>query len=93
MARLIGVSESNMKKELLVEDSTGCIKVIFFQSDTNQVNKGLKKVNLEQTNVYLKIYGTYRVFKDEVALVGVTAMPVTEHNEITNHLLRSFVGQ
>ena len=44
-------------------------------------------------NTYVKVFGTYRLFKDEVVIVGHFIEQVKDHNEVTNHMLRVFAGQ
>lgn len=37
--------------------------------------------------MYVKIFGTIRVFKDEKAIVGISIKKIDKFDEITNHLL------
>lgn len=41
----------------------------------------------------MKVYGTFRVFKEEVVMVGIHVEQVKDHNEIVNHLLRVMAAQ
>lgn len=43
--------------------------------------------------MYVKVYGTIRVFKDEKAIVGTHIKRVDKFDEVTNHLLQVFVAQ
>ena len=66
-------------------------KVIFYQKDGSQVPAPLK--DFEQVeNVYVRIYGEIRVFKDERAIVGHFVKKVEKMDEMTNHLLQVFVA-
>lgn len=42
--------------------------------------------------MYVKVYGTIRVFKEEKAIVGTHIKKVDKMDEITNHLLQVFVA-
>ena len=42
--------------------------------------------------VYVKVYGTIRVFKEEKAIVGTHIKRVDKFDEVTNHLLQVFVA-
>lgn len=40
-----------------------------------------------QRLMYVKVYGTIRVFKEEKAIVGTHIKKVEKFDEVTNHLL------
>ena len=42
--------------------------------------------------MYVKVYGTIRVFKEEKAIVGNHIKKVEKFDEVTNHLLQVFVA-
>lgn len=42
--------------------------------------------------MYVKVYGTIRVFKEEKAIVGTHIKPIEKFDEVTNHLLQVFVA-
>jgi hypothetical protein len=42
--------------------------------------------------MYVKVYGTIRVFKEEKAIVGTHIKRVDKFDEVTNHLLQVFVA-
>ena len=42
--------------------------------------------------MYVKVYGTIRVFKDEKAIVGTHIKKIEKFDEVTNHLLQVFVS-
>ena len=42
--------------------------------------------------MYVKVYGTIRVFKDEKAIVGTHIKKIEKFDEVTNHLLQVFVA-
>jgi hypothetical protein len=42
--------------------------------------------------MYVRVFGTIRVFKEEKAIVGTHIKKVEKHDEITNHLLQVFVA-
>lgn len=42
--------------------------------------------------MYVKVYGSIRVFKEKIAIVGNHITEVKKHDEITNHLLQIFVS-
>ena len=42
--------------------------------------------------MYVKVYGTIRVFKEEKAIVGTHIKKIEKMDEVTNHLLQVFVA-
>lgn len=42
--------------------------------------------------MYVKVYGTIRVFKEEKAIVGTHIKKIDKMDEVTNHLLQVFVA-
>ena len=42
--------------------------------------------------MYVKVYGTIRVFKEEKAIVGTHIKKIDKLDEVTNHLLQVFVA-
>ena len=42
--------------------------------------------------MYVKVYGTIRVFKEEKAIVGTHIKKIEKFDEVTNHLLQVFVA-
>ena len=52
-----------------INDTTASNKVIFYMKGETEVPQALKDFN-QRENVYVKIYGTIRIFKEERAIVG-----------------------
>ena len=46
----------------------------------------------ERENVYVRVYGSIRVFKEERAIVGNNVKEIEKHDEISNHFLQVFVA-
>lgn len=42
--------------------------------------------------MYVKVFGTIRVFKEEKAIVGTHIKKVEKFDELTNHFLQVFVA-
>ncbi len=42
--------------------------------------------------MYVKVFGTIRVFKEEKAIVGTHIKRVDKFDEVTNHMLQVFVS-
>ena len=42
--------------------------------------------------MYVKVYGTIRVFKEEKAIVGTHIKKIDKFVEVSNHLLQVFVA-
>ncbi len=42
--------------------------------------------------MYVKVFGTIRVFKEEKAIVGTHISKIEKFDEVTNHLLQVFVS-
>jgi hypothetical protein len=42
--------------------------------------------------MYVKVYGTIRVFKDEKAIVGTHIKKIEKFDEVSNHLLQVFIA-
>ena len=75
-----------MRTTIDINDSTGTNKVIFFMKGENEVPSALKDFN-QRENIYVRVYGTIRIFKEERAIVGSAITEILKHDEITNHLL------
>ena len=45
-----------------------------------------------RSKMYVKVYGTIRVFKEEKAIVGTHIKKIDKFDEVTNHLLQVFVA-
>jgi hypothetical protein len=80
-----------MRTIFVVDDTTCSNKVIFYQKGENEVPTALKDFNSRE-NIYVRVYGSVRVFKEERAIVGTKIMEITKHDEIPNHFLQVFVG-
>lgn len=52
-----------------------------------------QEVHFYRNILYVKVYGTIRVFKEEKAIVGTHIKRVDKFDEVTNHLLQTFVAQ
>ena len=52
-----------------IDDNTSIFKVIFYQKGENEVPLALKDFEYKE-NLYVKIFGTIRVFKNEKAIIG-----------------------
>ena len=42
--------------------------------------------------MYVKVFGTIRIFKNEKAIVGTHIKKIEKFDEVTNHLLNVFVA-
>jgi hypothetical protein len=42
--------------------------------------------------MYVKVFGTIRVYKEEKAIVGTHIKAIEKFDEVTNHLLQTFVA-
>ena len=73
-------------------DSTGTCRVVFYQKEVDQDPKAFRDFEFQE-NIYCKVYGTYRMYKEEVVVVGIHIEQIKQHNEIVNHLMRTFVSQ
>jgi hypothetical protein len=91
VGRVVGIDHQAMRTVFDINDNTACNKVIFYKKGTDEVPTSLKGF-VERENIYVKIHGTVRVFKEERAIVGIRIQEVTDHNEITNHLLQVCVA-
>lgn len=80
-----------MRKLFEINDNTGTFKVIFYQKGEHEVPIALKNFQYEQ-GMYVKVYGTIRVFKEEKAIVGTHIKKIEKFDEVTNHLLQVFVA-
>ena len=69
-----------------INDATNTFKVIFYQKGENEVPTALKNFNYDKL-LYVKVYGTIRVFKEEKAIVGTHIKRIDKFDEVTNHLL------
>ena len=78
--------DETMRKLFEINDNTGTFKVIFYQKGEHEVPIALKNFQYEQF-MYVKVYGTIRVFKEEKAIVGTHIKKIEKFDEVTNHLL------
>jgi RPA family protein len=74
-----------------VNDNTGCIQVVFYQKDQGQLPTALRNFTYKQ-HTYVKVFGSIRIFKESKAIVGTHIRSVERFEEITNHLLQTFVA-
>ena len=74
-----------------IDDNTSIFKVIFYQKGENEVPLALKDFEYKE-NLYVKIFGTIRVFKNEKAIIGTQITKIEKLDEITNHFLQVFVS-
>lgn len=74
-----------------IHDGTSFTKIIFYSKGENEKPSALTDFN-EQLNIYVKVYGTVRIFKEERGIIVARIEEIKEHNEITNHLLQVFVA-
>lgn len=74
---------------IVIEDSTGVQKVIFYHKSENEKPQALKSYKYVEGS-YARVYGSIRIFKEEKAIVGNSITAITEHNDITNHWLKVF---
>jgi hypothetical protein len=74
-----------------LNDNTGTCKVIFYQKDQDQLPTALRNFEYKQY-MYVKIFGSVRVYKEEKAIVGTHIRPIEKFEEITNHFLQTFVA-
>jgi len=80
-----------MRTSFEINDNTGTFKVIFYQKGENEVPIALKNFDYQKL-MYVKVYGTIRVFKEEKAIVGTHIKKIEKMDEVTNHLLQVFVA-
>ena len=74
-----------------LNDNTGICKVIFYQKDQDQLPTALRNFEYKQY-MYVKIFGSVRVYKEEKAIVGTHIRPIEKFEEVTNHFLQTFVA-
>ena len=91
IGRVAEVFKESMRTLVDISDTTEMANVIFYQKGEMEEPECLKGVNLTVGN-YVKIYGSMRVFKEKRAIVASKCEEIIKHDEITNHLLQSFVA-
>ena len=91
LGRVVDREQGTLRQDLMLNDSTTCIRAIFYQKEQDSNPKAFANYKFRR-NAYVKIYGTYRSFKGETVIVGHRIEEVGEHTEIVNHLLRVFVA-
>lgn len=74
-----------------INDNTSVFKVIIYLSNGNNQPQALKNFEYRE-NIYVRLYGNIRMFKEERAIVGTKITEIKKHDEITNHFLQVFVG-
>lgn len=91
VGRVTAKQEEPMRTLFEINDNTGTFKVIFYQKGENEVPVALKNFDYQHL-MYVKVYGTTRVFKEEKAIVGTHIKKIEKFDEVTNHLLQVFVA-
>mmetsp|Transcript_1548 Transcript_1548/g.2130 ORF Transcript_1548/g.2130 Transcript_1548/m.2130 type:complete len:134 (-) Transcript_1548:532-933(-) len=91
VGRVTAKQEEPMRTLFEINDNTGTFKVIFYQKGENEVPIALKNFDYQRL-MYVKVYGTIRVFKEEKAIVGTHIKKIEKFDEVTNHLLQVFVA-
>ncbi len=91
VGRIISKSEEQMRIVLEINDNTGTTKIIFYQKDQGQIPTALRNFDYKQF-MYAKVFGTVRVYKEERAIVGTHIRKIEKFEEMTNHLLQTFVA-
>lgn len=91
VGRVTNKIEEAMRTSFEINDNTGTFKVIFYQKGENEVPIALKNFDYQKL-MYVKVYGTIRVFKEEKAIVGTHIKKIEKFDEVTNHLLQVFVA-
>jgi len=91
VGRVTNKIEEAMRTSFEINDNTGAFKVIFYQKGENEVPIALKNFDYQKL-MYVKVYGTIRVFKEEKAIVGTHIKKIEKFDEVTNHLLQVFVA-
>eukprot|EP00347_Sterkiella_histriomuscorum_P006233 403353556 len=91
IGRTMSCREDSMRFTLEINDSTEIFKVVFFQKDPFQ--SPFPADFKFQENIYVKIFGTIRVYKEEKAIIGSYIKNLVKSDEITNHLLQVFCSE
>lgn len=91
VGRITEIFHLDMRIDIEISDNTSTNKVVFYQKGTNETPAALKNFE-EKQNIYVKVYGTIRVFKGDRKIVGSKIETIKDHNEITNHFLQVFVS-
>ena len=91
VGRLVTRHEENMRTIFEVNDNTDIFKIIFYQKGENEVPTALKDFNYKE-NMYVRIIGSIRIFKEEKAIVGNKIQEIVKHGEVTNHFLKVFTA-
>jgi len=60
---------------------------MFQQLYKTSITSKLKTLNLSRNLLYVKVYGTIRVFRDDKVIVGTHIKRVDRFDEVTNHHL------
>lgn len=77
------------KMTFTLYDNTGCTEVVI-QFKECDVPVWAKQI---VDNVYYKVYGTAKAFRDKKSILAARVSRVTDFNEITNHFLNVFLNE
>jgi hypothetical protein len=83
---LISVQDDGLKTFFEINDSTGIATLVFYKKDASVVPVSLKDFNYTP-GMYAKVFGQFRVYKDERNVVGTKMNAVVKFDEVTNHFL------
>ena len=91
VAQIMGISNASAVVQLQLDDGTGRIDGRFWlppDSDPGTIQNETKDW---QEGVYVRIHGNLRRFPNSQknTLIAISITPITDHNEITFHLLES----
>ena len=75
----------------MIDDGTDMFRCIFYQKGENELPYALRTLDYRD-NMFVQVYGSVRIFKEEKALIGSNIKEVDSRNEVTNHLLRVFTA-
>ena len=89
--RLLSREELPTRTIFEVNDSTGSMRVTFYNREENVLPNCFKNLDYEH-GMYAKIFGNARVFKEAKAIVGAWISKITDFDELCNHYLQVFIG-
>ncbi|CDW85451.1 UNKNOWN [Stylonychia lemnae] len=92
IGRILQKINDTQRVILEINDGTSTQKVLFYHKNENEEPPIFRNLHYQQF-MYVKIYGTIRVFRDEKAIIGSYIKRIDHYDEVTNHFLRVFTKQ
>ena len=82
-----------MRTDFTLNDSTGSIRIAFYHKEPECDPRGLADFRYKPgKGQWIKLFGTFRLYREEHVIIGIQIQEITSHNEIIMHMMRTFLA-